>query len=147
MKYLAVLTALAAACYAQTGLVIETNTNGTVSPGQNMTVVVLKPTESAPSIEVAIVIAMTQCPDQDCSSPSFNISQDLERVLYYGPYNPQYSSNRTEPQHQNFTVQVPQTPFESGDKVALSVTRFALDESAAGDSVVVQTPFITMNID
>ncbi|PCH39944.1 hypothetical protein WOLCODRAFT_142845, partial [Wolfiporia cocos MD-104 SS10] len=145
MKYFAVLASLAATCLAQ-GLTIQTSTNGTVSPGQQMTVQVGKPTESGPTTEVAIVIAMTSCPNGEChAQKDWDITQDLGNVLYYGPFNPKYGSDAAFPQNQNFTVKVPPT-VKSGDQVALSVTRFALGEMASGDAVIMQTPFIAMSI-
>lgn len=141
MKYFAVFAALAATCLAQTTITIQTSlANNTVSPGQNFTVEVTKPVcrpysclrnvrlmmfvqvEPTPSVEVAIVIGLVQCPDNNCQDPS--------STLYYGPYNPQYDSI-TPPEHkppyQNFTVQAP-TQLVSGQSLALSVTRLALFE-------------------
>ncbi|EED81041.1 predicted protein [Postia placenta Mad-698-R] len=131
MKYFAVFAALAATCLAQTTITIQTSlANNTVSPGQNFTVEVTKPVEPTPSVEVAIVIGLVQCPDNNCQDPSFNISQDIGSTLYYGPYNPQYDSITPpdhKPPYQNFTVQAPMQ-LVSGQSLALSVTRLALFE-------------------
>lgn len=141
MKYFAVFAALAATCLAQTTITIQTSlANNTVSPGQNFTVEVTKPVEPTPSVEVAIVIGLVQCPDNNCQDPS--------STLYYGPYNPQYDSI-TPPEHkppyQNFTVQAP-TQLVSGQSLALSVTRLALFEMAIGSSVYLQIPFIELTV-
>ncbi|CCM04903.1 uncharacterized protein FIBRA_07099 [Fibroporia radiculosa] len=153
MKFLAVIASLAATCLAQ-GITIQTSTNGTVYPGQNFTVEVTKPArafllvEATPSVEVAIVIGLVQCPDQNCNSSGFNISQDIGYTLYYGPYNPQYDSivpPDHKPPYQNFTVQVP-TQFGSGDEVALSVTRLALAEMAAGSSIWLEIPWVPLTV-
>lgn len=149
MKYFAVFAALAATCLAQTTITIQTSlANNTVSPGQNFTVEVTKPVEPTPSVEVAIVIGLVQCPDNNCQDPSFNISQDIGSTLYYGPYNPQYDSITPpdhKPPYQNFTVQAPMQ-LVSGQSLALSVTRLALFEMAIGSSVYLQIPFIELTV-
>ncbi|KAF8262821.1 hypothetical protein EI94DRAFT_1742469 [Lactarius quietus] len=76
------------------------------------------------SQEVAIVISLLQCPQNEpCPSPF----GELGSILYIGPYNPQFPPITTpdhEPQ-QNFSVQVP-TFFQAGYIAQLAVTHLTL---------------------
>ncbi|KAI0918246.1 hypothetical protein AcV7_007045 [Taiwanofungus camphoratus] len=81
---------------------------------------------------------MAGCPNNSCSAPGFNISQNLGDILYNGPYDPQYDNVAPpdhKPPHQNFTVQVPSF-HGSGETVTLSVTHLTLVEvSGSSESI------------
>ncbi|KAI0923310.1 hypothetical protein AcV5_007390 [Taiwanofungus camphoratus] len=146
IKSFLIFASLVATCFAQ-GISITAPTAGsTISSGQNITVEVDRPNSLTGSEEVAIVIAMTQCPHNDCNTPGFDVSQYLGQILYNGPYDPQYD-NVTPPDHkqphQNFTIQVPS--FSSGDEVAMSVTHLTLVE--AGPHILLEVKNISLTVE
>ncbi|KAI0916744.1 hypothetical protein AcW1_007890 [Taiwanofungus camphoratus] len=143
MKSFFVLASLVAASVAQ-NINIATPVNGsTVSNGQNITVEIDRPNSLTGSQEVAVVIAINQCPNNDCST--FNASQDLGEILYNGSYRPVLNNSVvSRPPSQNFTVQVPSS-YNSGDVVALSVTHLAL--VGAGPEVMLEVKDVSLNID
>ena len=146
MKFLAVVAALAATCYAQSIFITAPAANSTVSPGQSLIVEVDKPvrltfsmmqarlthpTQDAltGSTEVALVLSMAPCPSNGCTDPSYDPSGDLGDILYNGPYDPEFHNGMpgvlNKPPYQNLTIEVP-TSFTSGEQIALIATHLNL---------------------
>jgi len=100
-----------------------------VSAGSNFNVMVSRPDTLTGSLEIALVIALLTCPNNECPGPS----EELGTILYNGSFNPQFSTvpgTGSLPPHQNFTLQVPAS-FSKGD-ASLGVAHFALVGASMG---------------
>ncbi|KAJ4490118.1 hypothetical protein J3R30DRAFT_3693648 [Lentinula aciculospora] len=86
-----------------------------IAAGSDFTVMIDRPDSLTSSTEVALVIALLNCPSgsSSCLGPSAN----LGTVLYTGPFDPQFTTEpgtTNLPPHENFTLTVPST-FAKGN--------------------------------
>ncbi|KAA1473333.1 hypothetical protein DENSPDRAFT_839793 [Dentipellis sp. KUC8613] len=144
MKFLAVaLASLVAAVSAQTVSIGSPADGSSITPGDNITVQVLRPDSLTGSQEVALVISVVGCPENGCLGPS----EVLGTTLYQGGFNPQFpppgSRTPQDAPQQNFTVALP-TNLQSGGKAQLSVVHLAL--VGAGPYPMFELKNVTLNI-
>ncbi|KAF9255294.1 hypothetical protein L218DRAFT_912490 [Marasmius fiardii PR-910] len=117
---LAVLAATSAA--AQRASVGFPKNGSDVTAGQDLLIEVDRPNFQSSALEVAIVLGLASCASYPCSAPS---DGGIGRILYYGPFNPQYKLDYPRlPPHQNYTVNI---PSNIGKGIAqISLTQFDL---------------------
>ncbi|KAI3620941.1 hypothetical protein WG66_002352 [Moniliophthora roreri] len=110
-----------------------------VTKGSNFTVEVARPNTLSSSKEIAIVLALQSCPSSPCSAPE----DFLGRLLYEGPFNPQFSDPADRlPPHQNFSVQVPDN-MQAG-RAQLALVHFSL--IGAGPMPFMETYTVLVNV-
>ncbi|KAF9524266.1 hypothetical protein CPB83DRAFT_898020 [Crepidotus variabilis] len=125
---------------AQRSFIANPIAGTTISPGQHITVQVIRPNSLQGSTEVGLVIALLQCREDPCPPPS----SQLGNVLYNGQYNPVLHEQPGRP-YQNFTVTVP--GFQAGDglnKAQLATARFHL--IGAGPSPTLELNTVQLNL-
>ncbi|EIW81129.1 hypothetical protein CONPUDRAFT_56505 [Coniophora puteana RWD-64-598 SS2] len=109
---LAALALFVASAMSQAINISSPPSGQTVLAGEKLNVEVTRQNSLSPSEEVAIVIGVSSCTDENsCPSPS----QVIQHVLYNGPY---------AAPHQNITVTLPSSL--NGGHAVLSVTHFSL---------------------
>ncbi|EIW81130.1 hypothetical protein CONPUDRAFT_165348 [Coniophora puteana RWD-64-598 SS2] len=113
MQFSLVAVALFVASAMSQAINISSPPSGqTVLAGEKLDVEVTRQNSLTPSEEVAIVIGVSSCTDENsCPNPS----QAIQHVLYNGKY---------EAPHQNITVTLPSSL--NGGHAVLSVTHFSL---------------------
>ncbi|KAF8157977.1 hypothetical protein B0H34DRAFT_656469 [Crassisporium funariophilum] len=124
MRILSILIASTCAftAAAQRSFIAAPLSGANITPGQQLTVQIIRPNSLQGSTEVGIVIGLQSCvthPDGQCAPPN----QSVGSVLFNGDYNPQLHEQPGRP-YQNFTVTIP-TGFPSGG-VQLASARFHL---------------------
>ncbi|KAL0568334.1 hypothetical protein V5O48_013656 [Marasmius crinis-equi] len=118
----AVLAATSAA--AQKANIAQPTSSSDVQAGSDINVEVDRPNFQSSANEVSIVLGLVSCPDssQPCRAPQEG--GGIGKILYQGPYNPQFGGYFALPPHQNFTLNIP-TDTPKGN-AQLSLTQFSL---------------------
>ncbi|KZT24644.1 hypothetical protein NEOLEDRAFT_1066913 [Neolentinus lepideus HHB14362 ss-1] len=123
MKFFIVAASLIASVLAQSIDIGVPVSGDAIQAGQQLTVEVDRPNSLTGSEEVAIVIGLRPCYDNNCVAAD----EAIGSVLYNGGFKPQYSTlpgTGEKPPHQNFTVTVPED-IQAGPAI-LSVSHFSL---------------------
>ncbi|GJE91550.1 hypothetical protein PsYK624_077000 [Phanerochaete sordida] len=118
MKYFATLAALATTAFAQGVFIGAPAANSDVYPGQWITVEVEQPIYIQNVDNIALVLAVAQCPQNGCND------DPIGTIVYQGPYSSSGSGIHGSP-FQNISVAIPST-VTVGSQVSLSTTFFAL---------------------
>jgi len=121
MKLLSILAAsILVAIAAAQGIDIGSPAEGqNVTPGQQLTIEVIKNDDIESSIEAGLVIGIVPCPV--ASNPTGCSPDDLGSILYNGPYNPQLNGHQFS---ESFTVTIPDS-IPTG-VAQISIARFFL---------------------
>ncbi|KAL0568446.1 hypothetical protein V5O48_013534 [Marasmius crinis-equi] len=130
----ALLAALAATSVAAQKANIAVPTNGTdVQAGSNITIEVDRPNFQSSAQEVAIVLGLTSCADasKPCVGPQ---DGGIGKILYQGPFDPQYGDYYALPPHQNFTLSIPADTAKGS--ALLSLTQFTLIGASLGPTLL-----------
>ncbi|GJE96144.1 hypothetical protein PsYK624_123370 [Phanerochaete sordida] len=118
MKYFATLAALATTALAQGVFIGAPAANSSVYPGQWITVEVEQPIYIQNVDNVALVLAVAECPPNGCND------DPIGTIVYQGPFSGSGHGIRGSP-FQNISVGLPST-ITPGSQVSLSTTFFAL---------------------
>ncbi|KAI5116835.1 hypothetical protein M0805_009605 [Coniferiporia weirii] len=138
MELIFVCFLFAAATLAQRVSIFDPSMNQSLTPGQNITVSVVKFDSLTGSTEIGIGIALHHCNEIPCE----DASEQLGSILYTGPFVPERGAGDEGQPYQNFSIAIPSS-FLPGPAV-LSIAHANL--VGAGPFLNTEIVNVTINI-